>query len=114
MAKTADQKRTLHFSRVTVRKQIEEIWDVPQEITFETEDGTEFTWPHPMFYTDELQDELKELDDEDTKGIAETLLGDQWSDFLEHGGSASDVMQVMAVVQRQMQDTTPDGRPTRR
>jgi hypothetical protein len=26
MAKTAEQKRTLHFSRVTVRKQIEEIW----------------------------------------------------------------------------------------
>jgi hypothetical protein len=63
-----------------------------------------------MFYTDELQDELRALEDEDTKAIAETLLGDQWDEFVEHGGAPSDVMQVMAVVQRQMQDTLPDGR----
>lgn len=81
------------------------------EVWFATEDGTPFWVDQPALRPAEVSDQLKDLDDEDD--IARVVLGDQWDDFVAHGGRGSDLGIVMIAASIGFRDFLANGRPTR-
>lgn len=84
-------------------------------IEIETDDGTVFELPHPMFYDAATKKALKPLADDDMEGICRVLLGDeQYDDFIAHDGDPDDLSYVFVQVQEDMQDALAGRkRPTR-
>lgn len=85
------------------------------EIEIETDDGSVFTIPHPMFYDAATKKALKPLADDDMDGIARVLFGeDQYAEFIKHDGDVDDLAYVFAQVQEDTQDALAGRkRPTR-
>lgn len=84
------------------------------KIEVETDDGTVFELPHPMFYDRPTKAALKPLGDDDMDGIAQILFADRYDDFIKHGGDVEDLAFVFAAVAEDMQDSLAGRkRPTR-
>ncbi|NGO68229.1 hypothetical protein [Streptomyces boncukensis] len=81
-------------------------------VEVETDDGKVFTFPHPMFTTDDLAREIDAAEGDEAK--ARVLLGDQWSDFVKSGGDANGLMLVYVAARIDMQDMMQKHRPTKR
>ncbi|EPH40848.1 hypothetical protein ABT390_36555 [Streptomyces aurantiacus] len=82
-----------------------------EAVEFEVGDGKVFSFPHPMFASDEEQ---RALDDaEGDHGKARVLLGDQYEAFGKAGGDDNSVMLLYVAVRAEAQDTVQRHRPTR-
>lgn len=83
------------------------------QVEVETDDGKVFSFPHPMFTSDDL---AREIDDaEGDVGKARVLLGgDQYEDFVKSGGDPNSLMLVYVAARIDMQDTMQKHRPTRK
>lgn len=81
-------------------------------VEIETDDGTSFTFLHPMFTDDEFQKEFQAADGD--TGRARLTLGDQYDKFIEHGGSPNDVVLLYVGLQNSMQDTLGKHRPPKK
>lgn len=84
-------------------------------VDVETDDGSVFHLPHPLFYDRAMKAALKALDDEDSDGIARALLGDdQFDKYVDAGGDPDDLNFVMMAVQKDATDSLAGrARPTR-
>lgn len=107
-------KRTAAYSRASVRRKVEETvggTTIPYKLE---DDGTEFLIPHPLFYSDEVKDQLKALEDGDEDGTARVLLGDQYDQFVAEGGEGSEITLLQIAVSQDTRSSLTNGRPTTR
>ncbi|WP_030747651.1 hypothetical protein [Streptomyces sp. NRRL F-5135] len=80
-------------------------------VEVETDDGKIYTFPHPMFTSDEFGAQVDAAKgNEDTGKI---LLGDQWDAFVKSGGDAQSLMLVYVAARNEMQDTVGKHKPPR-
>lgn len=83
-------------------------------IEVEAGDGTTFLIEHPMFRSKATKDALKDVEDDDAEGIAAACLGDQYDDFIEHGGEPEDLQFVFMEIGKDLQAVQAGRRrPTR-
>ncbi|MGC4946171.1 hypothetical protein ACLQ2N_08190 [Streptomyces sp. DT224] len=78
-------------------------------VEVETDDGKVYTFPHPLFTSDELAEKINAA--EGDLGKARVLLGDQWDDYVKSGGDANSLMLVHMAVRTESQDTVGKHRP---
>ncbi len=76
-----------------------------EKIVIELDDGFTVEMDHPLFRPKSIKDALKPLDDDDSDGIAEVVLGDQYEDFILHGGDPDDLMFVFLAASEATRDT---------
>lgn len=95
-----------------VREQMKEAVG-SDRLELELDDGTVVHPPHPLFYSAELKAELKELDDDDTEGVAQVLLGDEYDAWIDAGNTAEDLQLVLIQVQKDTTANLNGRRPTR-
>ncbi|MEV6836767.1 hypothetical protein AB0N17_20045 [Streptomyces sp. NPDC051133] len=70
-----------------------------------------FSFPHPIFTPDELQEQLN-----DAKGDqagARILLGDQYDEFIAAGGDVNSLMLLYVGIRNEAQDKVSKVRPTK-
>lgn len=80
-------------------------------VTFDGTDGQEYTFPHPLFMSDEQQEAL---DAASTKyELVELLLGDQYEAFVKGGNSIDDLGMLFGMVAREAQEKAQKVRITR-
>jgi len=95
-----------------VREQMKEaVGDDRLELRLD--DGSVVHAPHPLFYSAELKAELKGLDEDDTEGMAQVLLGDDYDAWIEGGNTAEDLQLVLIQVQKDTTANLNGRRPTR-
>jgi hypothetical protein len=82
-----------------------------EDVEFEVGDGKVFTFPHPLFTPDDMQQQLAEAKGD--QAGARILLGDQWDAFVEAGGDATSLMLLHVAVRNESQDTVQRVRPTK-
>lgn len=73
--------------------------------------GKTYTFPHPMFATDEWQSALSSAGN-DNQSAGRAILGDQYDAYHADGGQASFLLMLMQDVTEEATATTPDGTPT--
>ena len=73
-------------------------------VEIETDDGSVFEIEHPMFRSKAEKAALKPLEDDDSEGIARVVLGDQFDDFVAHGGDPEDLLFVFMALSAATQD----------
>jgi len=109
------ERRVRRFNRDALIRLLEEKTGHESEIVFETNDGTEFIFPSPEFFDDDRIQAMSEVADDDFRGAARVALGDQYDEFIEHGGQAMDIARLFRLLQDEQEtDVTPEGRPTAR
>lgn len=81
-------------------------------VEIETDDDKVYSFPHPLFTSDEMAKEIDAA--EGDSGKARVLLGDQWDAYVKSGGDANGVMLVYMAVRAESQDTMGKHRPPRR
>lgn len=75
------------------------------------DDPAVFSFPHPIFTPDDMQQELNEAKG-DTAG-ARILLGDRYDEFIAAGGDANSVMLLYVGIRNEAQDRVGKVRPTK-
>ncbi|RBQ00069.1 hypothetical protein [Bifidobacterium xylocopae] len=70
---------------------------------------------HPLMQTNKTKRALAAAQkDGSDYDLAKALLGDQWGQFEDDGGQASDVLLLINQITEELTDTMPDGSPTQR
>lgn len=116
-----EHKRSTAYSRAANREKLIELVGF-DTITFQTEDGAEFYFPHPMMYDKATKKALKPLAETDTEGIVRILLdglegepgyspGTYDSFVDEHDGDPDDVMETLQLVAVASQRAVREGTP---
>jgi hypothetical protein len=83
-----------------------------EQVEFEADDGTVFSFPHPLFADDDWQEQVDGASNNAEK--ARAVLGDeQYERFVEAGGRSSDIGLLLMDTMKQMQGALADGTPTR-
>ncbi|MFD9282796.1 hypothetical protein ACFWD7_36980 [Streptomyces mirabilis] len=75
------------------------------------DEPTVFSFPHPIFTPDEMQQELNEAKGDEAG--ARILLGDQYPEFLAAGGDVNSVMLLYVGIRNEAQDKVQRVRPTK-
>jgi hypothetical protein len=75
------------------------------------DDPRVFSFPHPLFTPDDMQQELNEAKGDE--GGARILLGDQFQEFVDAGGDANSLMLLYVGIRAESQDKVQKVRPTR-
>ncbi|MFJ9979702.1 hypothetical protein [Streptomyces cyaneofuscatus] len=75
------------------------------------DDPAVFSFPHPMFTPDDVQQELNDAKGDEVG--ARVLLGDQFGEFLAAGGDVNSVMLLYVGIRNEAQDKVAKVRPTK-
>ncbi|MET9096246.1 hypothetical protein ABZX72_29625 [Streptomyces cyaneofuscatus] len=75
------------------------------------DDPAVFSFPHPMFTPDDVQQELNDAKGDEAG--ARVLLGDQFAEFLAAGGDVNSVMLLYVGIRNEAQDKVAKVRPTK-
>lgn len=115
-----EHKRSAAYSRAANREKLLELIGF-DTITFETDDGTVFYFPHPMMYDKATKAALKPLPESDTEGIVKILINgiegtpdydaSRYDSFIEHEGDPDDVMETLQLVAVASQRAVREGTP---
>ncbi|MFE9624296.1 hypothetical protein [Streptomyces sp. NPDC006527] len=82
-----------------------------EAVEFEVGDGKVFSFPHPMFAPDAMQQQLNNAQGDEAG--ARILLGDSYDEFVAAGGDANSLMLLYVAVRNEAQDTVQKHRPTK-
>ncbi|MFB7594290.1 hypothetical protein [Streptomyces sp. NPDC056160] len=75
------------------------------------DDPTVFSFPHPIFTPDDMQQDLNEAKGDEAG--ARILLGDRYDEFVAAGGDVNSVMLLYVGIRNEAQDKVQKVRPTR-
>ena len=75
------------------------------------DDPRVFSFPHPIFTPDDMQQELNEAKGDEAG--ARILLGDQYPEFIAAGGDVNSVMLLYVGIRNEAQDKVNKVRPTK-
>lgn len=108
----AKQNKRKRYRLEEVRPAYEEAVGTEEgRVDFDGTDGKSYSFPHPLFMSDEQQEAL---DDASSKyEIAEVLLGDQYEEFVAGGNSLDDLGMLFGIIAREAQEKARKVRITR-